>query len=484
MSESAKILLVDDQPANLDVLRHVLEREGYQVLLAPNGEVALRNAARALPDLILLDVTMPEMDGHEVCRRLKADAVTADIPVIFCTARDLHEDIVLGFELGAVDYVIKPFQEAEVLKRVESHVRMHQLARELRERNDELRREIDERERLDGRLSVMSAREQQQWDIDGFVGKSATMQRIFTEIQLVQGNPTTSVLISGESGTGKELIARAIHSSGPRKDGPFVPLNCAALPRELAESLLFGHRKGAFTGADADRAGVFEAAHEGTLFLDEIGEMPLELQPKLLRVLEDGEVIRVGATEGRKVDVRVVAATNVELEQRIQDGRFRQDLYYRLFVLVTRLPCLAQRADDIPSLVAHFLGGAQIEPEALSLLQAYAWPGNVRELENQLAGAVAMAAGGTIRREHLWPRLQRLEGVPAPSVSAEQTDPGGSATVWTQGLSLRDARDAFERQLLQARLDQLQGEPTKVAKSLGISRSRLYELIRKHDLGR
>ncbi|MBT7453366.1 MAG: response regulator, partial [Gemmatimonadetes bacterium] len=173
MSESAKILLVDDQPANLDVLRHVLEREGYQVLLAPNGEVALRNAARALPDLILLDVTMPEMDGHEVCRRLKADAVTADIPVIFCTARDLHEDIVLGFELGAVDYVIKPFQEAEVLKRVESHVRMHQLARELRERNDELREEIDERERLDGRLSVMSAREQQQWDIDGFVGKSA-----------------------------------------------------------------------------------------------------------------------------------------------------------------------------------------------------------------------------------------------------------------------------------------------------------------------
>ncbi|MBT5963952.1 MAG: sigma-54-dependent Fis family transcriptional regulator [Gemmatimonadetes bacterium] len=483
MSESAKILLVDDQPANLDVLRHVLEREGYQVLLAPNGEVALRNAARALPDLILLDVTMPEMDGHEVCRRLKADAVTADIPVIFCTARDLHEDIVLGFELGAVDYVIKPFQEAEVLKRVESHVRMHQLARELRERNDELREEIDERERLDGRLSVMSAREQQQWDIDGFVGKSATMQRIFTEIQLVQGNPTTSVLISGESGTGKELIARAIHSSGPRKDGPFVPLNCAALPRELAESLLFGHRKGAFTGADADRAGVFEAAHEGTLFLDEIGEMPLELQPKLLRVLEDGEVIRVGATEGRKVDVRVVAATNVELEQRIQDGRFRQDLYYRLARFTVTSPPLRERPDDIPLLADHFAQMLAVQmgrptptlsAAATCALRGYAFPGNVRELRNLLERALLeLGDGDVIEADHLRFPPTGTHGSGGNGMAGN--GPGGSNLALP--LDLDEAVAAAERWVIEQALAQCDGNVSAATRLLGTTRNRVYRII-------
>ncbi|MBT4098945.1 MAG: sigma 54-interacting transcriptional regulator [Gemmatimonadetes bacterium] len=315
------------------------------------------------------------------------------------------------------------------------------------------------------------------------VGQSEPLRRVFSFVQRAAQSDAT-VLLLGETGTGKELIAKTIHEQGPRAAAPFVVVNCGAIAEHLQESELFGHKRGAFTDAHADREGLFEAAHGGTLLLDEIGETTPSTQVKLLRVLQEGEVRRVGETHARKVDVRVICATNRNLETEVEEGRFRQDLYYRLFVLVTRLPCLAQRADDIPSLVAHFLGGAQIEPEVLSLLQAYTWPGNVRELENQLAGAVAMAAGGTIRREHLWPRLQRLEGVPAPSVSAEQTDPGGSATVWTQGLSLRDARDAFERQLLQARMEQLEGEPTKVAKSLGISRSRLYELIRKHDLGR
>ena len=309
----------------------MLEDRGYQVLLAPNGAVALKNAARAKPDLILLDIMMPEIDGYEVCRRLKADPETEAIPVIFCTARDLNDVVVRGFELGAVDYVVKPFQEQEVLKRVETHVRLHRLTRELRDKNAALEEEIARREKVDGQLSVLSKRDREQWGIDeGFIGKSATIQRIFDEIRLLRDNPAMSVLITGESGTGKELIARAIHDGGPRHDGPFLPLNCAALPRELAESLLFGHVKGAFTGASESRAGCFEAAHGGTLFLDEIGEMPQDQQAKLLRVLEDGQVWRVGATTARTVDVRVVAATNIDLQARISEGGFRQDLFYRL----------------------------------------------------------------------------------------------------------------------------------------------------------
>ena len=330
----ARVLLVDDQPANLDVLCDLLESRGYSVLLAPSGPIALKSAARGRPDVILLDVMMPEMDGFEVCRRLKADEDTRHIPVIFITARDLQEDVVAGFRAGGVDYITKPFKEEEVLIRVETHVRLNRLSQELALKNEELssknrelEQEIAQRKALKGQLTMISQREAERWGLEGFVGESPTIKQIFEHIHLMQESAATSVLITGESGTGKELIARAIHFGSPRREAPFIPVNCSAIPSELVESVLFGHVRGAFTGANADRAGYFEMADSGTLFLDEIGDMPLELQSKLLRVLEDGEVWRVGGREGKVVDVRVLAATNADLEGRMGDGAFRQDLY-------------------------------------------------------------------------------------------------------------------------------------------------------------
>ena len=262
VSDGAQILLVDDQPTNLDVLCRLLELEGYDVLLAPTGQVALNSATRVIPDLILLDVTMPEMDGYEVCRRLKENPKTEKIPVIFITGRDLKEDIVAGFEAGGVDYITKPIQEEEVLVRVRTHVRMNKMAgelaaknKELEEKNKALEEGIAQRRVLKGQLTMISDREIERWGLEGFIGKSPTVQRIMKEIRLMQENIATTVLITGESGTGKELIARAIHFGSARKDGPFVPVNCAAVPSELVESLLFGHTRGAFTGAAADKTG-------------------------------------------------------------------------------------------------------------------------------------------------------------------------------------------------------------------------------------
>ncbi len=410
MAEAPRVLLVDDQPANLDVLCKVLEADGYRVLLAPSGEVALKTAARAQPDLILLDVMMPGMDGYEVCRHLKADENTQHIPVIFITARDLHEEVVQGFAIGAVDYITKPFREREVLVRARTHVQLNRLHRELADKNRSLESEIQQRQQLKGQLSMISEREAEHWGLDGFIGKSSTLKKIFNEIRLLQESDTTSVLIQGESGTGKELIARAIHFGGARREGPFVPVNCAALPRELAESLFFGHAKGAFTGADDERIGYFEMAHGGTLFLDELGEMPVELQAKLLRVLEDSEVWRIGGEAGRTVDVRILAATNVDLQEKIGQGTFRQDLYYRLARFVVTAPPLRERREDIPLLAQHFLflfaremnrEAPPLAPAVIEALTAHSFPGNVRELKNAVERALIESNGKAITVQHL-----------------------------------------------------------------------------------
>jgi DNA-binding NtrC family response regulator len=395
---------VDDQPANLDVLCALLEAEGYEISLAPNGELALKIATQATapPDLILLDVMMPGMDEYEVCRRLKAEARTRSIPVIFITARDLTEGVLEGFRAGGVDYIAKPFRDQEVLVRVSTHLSLSRMARELAIRNVELEREIAQRQRLRGQLSLISQREVERWGLEGLVGQSPTIRKIFAEIRLMQENAGTSVLITGESGTGKELIARAIHFGSARAEGPFVPVNCAAIPAALVESALFGHVKGAFTGADTDRAGYFELAHEGTLFLDEIGDMPLELQGKLLRVLEDRQLWRVGAKESKTVEVRVLAATNADLQQRIKTGVFRQDLYFRLARFTVEAPPLRERREDIPLLAGHFLKlfagemgreAPQLSATALELLSAYRFPGNVRELKNIIERTLIESSG-------------------------------------------------------------------------------------------
>ncbi|MDB5333717.1 MAG: hypothetical protein JWP03_4868, partial [Phycisphaerales bacterium] len=330
---ATQILVVDDTPANLDLLTQVLEGQGYRVLAAPSGEVALRVAARALPDLVLLDVMMGDLDGYETCRRLKADALTRDIPVLFISARDEVLSLIEGFRAGAVDYITKPFREEEVLARVHTHVSLSRLAHELRTKNQELeqrsqelvaanqklkeeatqrRKAEDALQAADEQLSTYSDREAERWGVAGFIGRSRTISRILDDVRRLQNFGSVNVLISGESGTGKELIARAVHFGSTRAKGPFIPVNCVAIPEELAESILFGHVRGAFTGATMDRKGLFELSDGGTLFLDEIGDMPVTLQAKLLRVLEDGCVTPLGSSRGKQVNVRVVAATNVK----------------------------------------------------------------------------------------------------------------------------------------------------------------------------
>jgi DNA-binding NtrC family response regulator len=483
MSE-ARILLVDDQPANLDVLCDLLEAQGYGVLFAPDGSVALKSAARALPDLVLLDVMMPGMDGYETCRRLKADATTRDIPVIFITARDVQEDVVRGFAAGGVDYIAKPFREGEVLVRLQTHLRLSRIARELDESNRELQEknraleeEIEQRRQLKGQLHQLSEREAERWGLRELVGQSPTLEKIFKDIRLMQENATTSVLINGESGTGKELIARAIHFGGPRREGPFVPVNCAALPADLAESLLFGHVKGAFSGADADRPGYFETAHGGTLFLDEVGDMPLALQAVLLRVLEDGQVWRVGDNRSKAVDVRVLAATNINLRQKIERGAFRQDLYYRLARFAVTAPALRERKEDIPLLARHFLQMFAVEmgkevPElslvASEQLAQYGFPGNVRELKNIMERALIESGSGDIYPRH----LHFVEQGGAAGGIETSTGVGISLP-----LDLDQAVQRAELWVVEQIMSQCDGNISKVARILGTSRNRLYRIL-------
>jgi len=413
----AKILLVDDIADNLKLLRDTLAGERLRIIVATDGPTALRRAAETAPDLILLDVQMPGMDGFEVCRRLKADPATRHIPVIFITIRDENYSLIKGFQSGAVDYIAKPFDKAEVLVRVNTHLTIKTLTQELREKNAQLeeefaryRREVEAREKADGRLAMISQREMSQWGIEGFVGQSATIQTILADVHRVQGIDTVGVFITGESGTGKELIARAIHFGSPRAAGPFIPLNCSAIPAELAESTLFGHVKGAFTGASTNHKGCFELADGGTLFLDEIGDMPLALQAKLLRVLEDGSFVPVGGTDTLVVDVRIVAATNADLPAQIEHGAFRQDLFFRLARFRVEVPPLRRRREDIPLLAQHFLdtfaadmglSQPRLSPQGLERLLTYDFPGNVRELKNIIENALIRCPAADIYPEHL-----------------------------------------------------------------------------------
>jgi len=478
-----KILIVDDTPANLDLLTAALEPRGYEILAAAGGELGLKIARRARPDLILLDVMMPGRSGFEICRELKAEDDTREIPVLFITARQETASVLEGFRVGGLDYILKPFQAEEVVSRVNTHLKISRLTRELRQKNAELEAEVNRRraaeharERADARLSSISAREAQRWGLAGFIGQSRLMRRILADVERLHQFASTSVLITGESGTGKELVARAIHHGSTRASGPFVPVNCVAIPGELAESMLFGHVKGAFTGALADRQGWFELADGGTLFLDEIGDMPATLQAKLLRVLEDGEITPVGASRSKKVEVRVLSATNAQLPAKIAAGEFRQDLYFRLARYVVETPALRERPEDIPLLAEHFLqifAGEMgltppaLSPEARAVLEAYSFPGNVRELKNIIERALIECAGAPIEPEHL-----RLPIVALRRTSSEPALPS-SASATTDGdipLNL----DAAEQALIQRALERTGGNVAEAARLLGVNRSRIY----------
>ena len=406
------ILIVDDEKNYLLILEDLLSEEGYQVVTAESAEKGLDIVAELDLDAVITDMKMPGMDGMALLQRIQLQ--NPDLPIIMMTAYGSVEKAVEAMRKGAFDYILKPFKN-EVLKLTIRKAIDHYV---LIRRNRYLTRELQER-----------------YQFDNIIGKSAPMQRIYQLIEKVAPSKA-SILITGESGTGKELIARAIHFNSPRRELPFISVNCGALPENLLESELFGHERGAFSGAVNLRKGRFELAHEGTLFLDEISEMSAPLQVKLLRVLQEMEFERVGGSQTLKVDVRVVAASNRILKEEVAQRRFRSDLFYRLNVVHVQLPALRERTDDIPLLVNHFLakysqeGGHSmiaIESEALRLLLEYPWPGNVRELENVIERAVILSNGEKISVKDL-PQEVREPG-PPPRSRGYQEDLAPDKTV-------------------------------------------------------
>jgi DNA-binding NtrC family response regulator len=411
---NSSILVVDDTPANIGFLLETLSKAGYRVRVATDGETALEQAQYSPPCLILLDVMMPGIDGFETCRRLRHLPQLAQIPVIFMTALSDAQDKVRAFQAGANDYITKPFQYEEVVARVQVHLSRRQLEKQLEQANSELEARVTARtaeltaalaevERLKSRLQqenrYLKQEINEQVNSGEIIGSSPALQAALRKLALVAPTDST-VLIHGETGTGKELIARALHEQSPRRDRPMVKLNCSAISAGLVESELFGHVKGAFTGASDRRVGRFELADGGTLFLDEVSELPLETQAKLLRVLQEREFEPVGSSRTVKVDVRVIAATNRDLQTDADNKRFRTDLYYRLNVFPIELPPLRERPEDVETLARHFMQRmarklgkplVDIERQTLARLRAHTWPGNIRDLQNTIERAAVLA---------------------------------------------------------------------------------------------
>ncbi len=418
--DQPSILVVDDTRANIGFLLETLSKAGYRVRVAPDGETALEQVQYSAPDLMLLDVMMPGIDGFETCRRLRKLPKVAQLPVIFMTALSDAQDKVRAFAAGADDYVTKPFQSEEVLARVRVHLARRSLEEQLESANRDLECRVAARTAeltaALGEVQALKSRLQQensylQEEIaeathgGEIVGSSPAIREVLSQVAVVAPTDTT-VLIHGETGTGKELIARALHNGSTRRQRPMIKLNCSAISAGLVESELFGHVKGAFTGATDRRVGRFELADGGTLFLDEVSELPLETQAKLLRVLQEQEFEPVGSSKTQKVDVRVIAATNRDLAVDSRNGRFRADLFYRLNVFPLELPPLRKRPEDIETLALHFmrrmgrklgknLGG--IDPETLRALKAHPWPGNIRDLQNTIERAAVLASGNRLQ---------------------------------------------------------------------------------------
>ncbi len=454
MALRKRILVVDDEDKMRRLLELALIGLGHLVVKAGDGEEALERCAEAPFDLVLTDLRMPRLDGLGLLRRLRERGDTT--PVVVLTAHGSVESAVEAMKLGAVDYLIRPFEMATLELTVTRALSMHQVQRENLFLRDEVQRGWGE-----------------------FIGQGPAMQALYQLIRQV-APARSSVFVVGETGTGKELIARAIHQESGR-GGLFVPINCAAIPAELLESELFGHRKGAFTGADRDRMGRFEVASGGTLFLDEITEMPLALQSKLLRVLQDGRVERLGGHTPIEVDLRVLAATNRDPQQAVAAGQLRADLYYRLNVVRVDAPPLRERREDIPLLAGHFLERYSRElgrappalgPDVLDRLGSYAWPGNVRELENMMERAVVLARGNRIDAADL-PREVCASGPDTAPPVAAMADP-------TTNLSLQPQVEALELRLIQAALQRSGDNKSVAARLLEISERSLWYKLKKY----
>jgi len=501
MSGTATVLVVDDVPDNIRVLVECLKAERFRALVAQDGNAALERARQARPDLILLDVMMPGLNGFETCMRLKASEETRDIPVIFLTALDDHTEKLKGFRAGAVDYLTKPFQFEEVIARVNTHLTLRQYEQELRDANQQLEERVrartaelnaalEEVQKLRERLEAANAylHEELGSGQRDIIGNSPAIRSVLANVGQVAPTDTT-VLISGETGTGKELIARAVHEQSRRRDRALVMLNCAAISSGLVENELFGHVKGAYTGATERHIGRFQLADGGTLFLDEVSELPLETQVKLLRVLQEREFEPVGSTSTIRADVRVVAATNRDLAAEVAAGRFRSDLYYRLNVFPVRLPALRDRREDIPLLVEHFVASLtrrlgrridSIEPATMDELAAHDWPGNIRELQNTIERAVVLAGDGVLRLH--WPLAAQ------PFADGSMTPPAG-VTPAAQTEHPRDSSRLadIERDHIIAVLRQCHGViegPRGAATLLGMKPSTARHRIRKLGISR
>ncbi len=453
MSDEGRILVIDDEQSMVENLTVLLERQGFEVLGALSGQEGLDLFEEEGADLVLSDVRMPKMDGVEVLEAVRDRS--PDTPVVLMTAQASLQSAIRAVNLGATHYIQKPFENEELLAVLRRSMDWGEIKRE----NRGLKKEIQKHEAREAFRPV---------------GKSEGFVKALEMAESVADSEST-IMIRGESGTGKEVFARYIHSLSGRSDQRFVSLNCAALPENLLESELFGHKKGAFTGAESDKEGLFVAASGGTFFLDEVGEMAPATQVKLLRVLQQREVVPVGSTEPEQVDVRLVAATNRDLEQDIQEGRFREDLYYRLNVISLELPPLRDRTDDIPLLAEFFLErlaedrGEEpktVSDDAVEVLAGYPWPGNVRELENVLERAVVLIDRDTIQPGDLPDKL--TEPRPEPVVRDE---PPANPTL-----------EVIERAYIEHVLRAEDGNRTRAAETLGIDPSTLYRKIKRYDL--
>jgi len=465
VSDTPRALVADDEPSIRFVLREALESAGLQVTDVDNGDAALELIGSEQFDIAFFDVRMPGISGLDLLDQARTAA--RDMPVVVITAQNTLENAVEAMKRGALDYLVKPFRLAEITALVEKARRARALEREVKE----LRREVARRAGSGERL----------------VGRSPALLEIFKTIGKV-ARSDVPVLITGESGTGKELVARAVHAASGRADGPFVALNAAAIPRELLESELFGHERGAFTGAVESRTGRFREADRGTLFLDEIGDMPVELQAKLLRVLQSSEVTPVGGRKAERVDVRILAATHRQLEAEVRAGRFREDLLYRLRVVPVALPPLRERPEDIPLLAEHFVaryaeelgtGPRYLADATLGHLADYPWPGNVRELENAVKRALVLAAG-----EVLSPDDFSFLAAPTPEPTAAASLEALVAEEVEVGLGVPDVSDLYqrvlervERPLLETVLEHTGGNQIRAAAMLGINRNTLRKKI-------
>jgi len=452
MGATTTVWVVDDEPAIRELLSVIVSSEGHEVEVFAGGAEVLACADPA-PGAVLLDLMMPEVDGVQVLRELKRRHPT--LPVIILTAVNEVSQAVEVTKLGAYDYLVKPIDQERLrttLDRALSHASLS-----------------DEVVRLKSELG-------ERYDVANIVGSSAAMRQVYSQIEKVLSSDIT-IFISGESGTGKELAAKAIHYGSVRSDGPFIDVNCAAIPEGLQESELFGHEKGAFTGALATHPGKFEQAAGGTIFLDEVGEMSASAQARLLRVLQERCLQRVGGTQTIELDVRVISASNRDLEQMVADGSFRQDLFYRLVVFPIELPALRERRDDIPLLVDHFIEKyardtgkrvTGIEPTAIAALKAHEWPGNVRELENVIHRSLLVADGSEITADDL-----------PPGLGSRSVDPGATSST---PISVAMSLEELEKAAIEKALKRHQGNLSDVARQLGIGRSTLYRKLEQYGL--